>query len=125
LRDVLGDLCCDGGKVEDLTFLRADDRSRRKVAAAPRAHGGSVDDPVVWLFHLREMMSFCARLFALASFGLATLRPIQFRLFAGLVAVARWRSRGVLRGPPELGFQICDPALQLSYRSDQLGDLGT
>ena len=70
-------------------------------------------------------MSFGAGLFALASFGLATLRPIQFRLFAGLVPVARWRSRGVLRSPPELGFQICDLALQLSYRSDQLGGGGT
>jgi hypothetical protein len=124
LRDVLGDLCCDGWQVEDLTFLRADDRRGAKVAAATRAHGGSVDDTVVGFFHLREMMSFCAGLFTLASFGLAALRPIQFRLFPGFVAVARWRSRGVLRGPPKLGFQICDPALQLSYRSDQLGDLG-
>jgi hypothetical protein len=50
-----------------------------------------VDDTVVSLFHLGEMTSLGARLFPLASFGLAALRPIQFRLFPGIVAVTRRR----------------------------------
>ena len=120
---MLGDLDRYGRQVEHLTCLLAHQRGVGQVAATAGAHPGPVQHPMIGVFHLAEMMPFGTRLLTLSSRRLAALRPVQFRLFPGLIRVGRRWDRGVFRGPPQLGFQIGDPASQLSDHAPQLSVL--